>query len=280
MDLIYEKILEYKKRGVPIYLVSAVEKEGMGPVEVGKKMIVTDSGESFGTVGGGSLEHYAINKAKSLFLTRKPLLEKYGLNEDKIIPGVLTLPMVCGGIVTLFYEYLGAKADIYIFGGGHVGQALINVLKTMDFHVEVIDERKAICDNVKNADQVHNMPFLDYIDTYGIQESSYIVVCTPSHKYDYHVINKILSIKAKPKYIGMLCSPSKLDDYLDKTYETFGQDVNLKNFYAPIGLDTGGGTVEEIAISITGEILSIYYGKEDHSHMREKNHGKYRYWED
>lgn len=280
MDLIYDKILDYKKRGIPIYLVTAVEKEGMGPVEVGKKMIVSITGEFFGTVGGGKLEHYAINKCKTLFENRKPLLERYSLTEDEIIPGALTLQMVCGGVVTLFYEYLGAKEDVFVFGGGHVGQALANVLKTMNFHVVIIDERKSICDVFKNADVIHNMGFIDYIDQFGIQDKSFIVVCTPSHHFDYHVVNKLLEISAKPKYIGMLCSSAKLDDYLKKTYETFGRDVYLKNFYAPIGLDLGGTTPEDIAISITSEILAISNDKLCHSHMRETHHGTYRYWED
>ncbi|MDD3122384.1 MAG: XdhC/CoxI family protein [Candidatus Izemoplasmatales bacterium] len=280
MDIIYEKILEYQKKGIPMILVTAVEKEGAGPVEVGKKMIVTDTKEYFGTVGGGKLEYYAINKCASLFRSRKPLLERYALTESEIIPNALTLPMVCGGVVTLFYEYLGSKEDVYIFGAGHVGQALANILKTMNFHVKVIDERKQIIDAFQNADMLYNQGFVDFIENVGIKEDSFVVVCTPSHEYDYHVINKVLELGLKPKYLGMLCSPVKLNDYLDKTYETFGKNVNLKHFYAPIGLDLGGNKPEDIAISITSEILAISNHKQNHSHMRETNHGKYRYWED
>lgn len=280
MDQIFQKVLEYKKQGIAIVLVTAVEKEGAGPVEVGKKMIVSENGDYFGTVGGGKLEFFAINKCRTILKTKQPLLERYALTDTEIIPNATTLPMVCGGVVTLFYEYLGAKEDVFIFGGGHVGQALVNILKTMNFHVTVIDERQEIVDRLQNADQVVHQGFVDYIDQYSIKENSFVVVCTPNHQHDYHVINKILSMSLKPKYIGMLCSPLKLDDYLDKTYATFGKNVDLKHFYAPIGLDLGGNTPEDIAISISSEILAISNQKGPHLHMRETHHGKYRYWED
>ncbi len=67
----------------------------------------------------------------------------------------------------------------------------------------------------------------------------------------------------------MLCSPAKLKAYLKTTYETFGKDVDLSNLYAPVGLDLGGGSPEEIAVSIVSEILTVYHGKTGHRHMRE-----------
>lgn len=279
MDLLLEKIASISKEGTPFILVTAVQKEGAGPVEVGKKMIVKPNKQTFGTVGGGKLEYYAINKAMTLFESRKPLLERYALSDDKIIPDATTLPMVCGGVVTLFYDYFGPKEEILIFGGGHVGQALTHVLKTLSYQVSMIDDRKEICDQFKLADKIYNMGFVEYIEKYAIKDNQYIVVCTPSHLYDYHVINKVLELGLKPKYMGMLCSSTKLDDYLDKTYSTFGKNIDLRNFYAPIGLDTGGNRPEDIAISISSEILAVANNKKNHSHMRETNHGKYRYWE-
>ena len=123
--------------------------------------------------------------------------------------------------------------------------------------------------------------FVDYIVEDGIKENSMIVVCTPSHEHDYNVINKVIELNINPTYMGMLCSPEKLMDYLKTTYAQFGKDINLKNFYSPIGLDTGGGSPEEIAISIAAEILALGYDKKGHKHMRESiKNAKYRYWED
>ena len=62
---IYEKINEYRKLGKDLVLVTVTEKEGMGPADVGKKMLVTDDNQAFGTVGGGAIEFYAREKWRS-----------------------------------------------------------------------------------------------------------------------------------------------------------------------------------------------------------------------
>ena len=146
------------------------------------------------------------------------------------------------------------------------------------FHVSVIDERKEVIEKFSGADQLYNQGFVEFIDQDLIKDNSFIIVCTPSHKYDYHVINRILEKKIKPKYLGMLCSPDKIKGYLNSTYEKFGKEIDLSFFYSPIGLDTGGMTPEEIAISIVAEILTLIYDKKGHKHMREILDGKDRYW--
>jgi len=277
---IFKLINEYREKNINLIVVTAVKKSGSGPVEVGKKMICLPNGSSIGTVGGGAIEYYAQKKARLSLERKESLLETYVLDEGKVYPEATTLPMVCGGMVTLFYEYIGPKATIYIFGAGHVGQALVNVLKTMNFHITVIDERTEVIEKFEKADRKVNTGFVDYIEKDEIKDGDFIIVCTPSHKYDYHVINKIIEKKIKPKYLGMLCSPDKIKDYLKSTYETFGKDINLSFFYSPIGLDTGGMTPEEIAISISSEILVVLNAKEGHKHMREILDGQDCYWKD
>lgn len=269
MTELYDKISTYRQHNIDLIVITAVEKEGEGPVEIGKKLIVTKD-ELFGTVGGGALEHHAINQARKLLCERKHLLEKYYLNQGEVIQDAKTLPMVCGGIVTLFYEYVGFKNIVYIFGGGHVGQALAKVLFPLGFQLIVIDPRKEIIDPFIDAHEKHHASFVDFIKKEGIKNDSFVVVCTPSHTHDYHVLHHIIKEQIKPKYIGMLCSLTKLKDYLDKTYESFGKDIDLSHFYSPIGLDLGGGSPEEIAISITAEILAIHHQKTGHKHLRLK----------
>jgi len=277
---LYEKIVAFRRQNVDLVLVTAIEKTGEGPTEVGKKMLVTPTGESFGTIGGGALERYAQQKCQELIAKRTHLTEKYLLDKGKVEPEAKTLPMVCGGTVTLFYEFIGVRNYIYIFGGGHVGAALTKVLAPLNFHITVIDERSDIVAGFEGGDVKVHAKFTDYIEQNGIKDNSFVVVCTPSHLHDYHVINKILELKLKPKYVGMLCSLEKLRDYLDATYKQFGRDIDLSFFYSPIGLELGGGSPEDIAISIVGEILAIHHGIKGQRHMREKLDGKSRYWKD
>ncbi len=270
---IYQKINEYRRLGKDLVLVTVTEKEGMGPADVGKKMLVAEDGEAFGTVGGGSIEFYAREKAKSVVKERKSFSEKYLLcgKEVYVDDQEVVLPMACGGRATLFYEFVGPKQYVYIFGAGHCGAALARTLKPLGFHVTIIDERQIVIDQLDDsADIKVTSGFVEYIEKNGLRENAYIVVCTPSHTNDYHVLNKILEKQYKPAYFGMLCSKKKIAEYLEKAYATFGKDIDLTNFYSPIGLNIGGNSPEEIAISISGEMLSVYYDKSQlNAHLRD-----------
>ncbi len=278
---IYNRINDYIVKGTPIVVVTTTAKQGEGPVEVGKKMVVTATNEAYGTVGGGALEYNARELCKEIFIKRESFSETYYLNENKIVEDAVTLDMVCGGKVTLYYEYIGPKEHVYIFGAGHVSQALTNVIQTLNYHITIIDERKEVCDQFKGDVTMINKPFVTFLEEHKLATKAMVVVCTPSHKHDYNVLNYIIKNKIDTKYIGMLCSSKKLAEYIDYTRKEFGTSINLKNFYSPIGLDLGGGSPEEIAISIASEMLLISHNKKAPAHMRDtQNNGKYRYWED
>ena len=270
---IYQKLTELRKQGKDVVIVTVTEKEGMGPADVGKKMLVSENNVAFGTVGGGAIEFYAREKCKEVLKTRQSFTEKYYLidREVKVDDGSVVLPMACGGKATLFYEFLGPKQYVYIFGAGHCGAALARVMKPLGFFTTIIDERDFVINALDDsADVKVNEGFVEYIEKHGIPDDRYIVVCTPSHTNDYNVLNKILELKIKPKYFGMLCSKKKIADYLQRAFDVYGKDIDLSNFYSPIGLQTGGDSPEEVAISIAGEILSVFYGKADiNSHMRD-----------
>ena len=275
MQNIYSQIAELRNDGKDLVIVTVTEKEGMGPADVGKKMVVSEDNEAFGTVGGGAIEFYAREKCKEVIKQRKSFSEKYLLCDRQVYVDKeeVQLPMACGGRATLFYEFVGPKQHVFIFGAGHCGAALARVLKPLGFYTTIIDEREVVINQLDDsADKKVISGFVDYINKYGLKDNSYIVVCTPSHTNDYHVLNAILEKKIKPAYFGMLCSKKKIADYLERAYETFGKDIDLINFYSPIGLNIGGNSPEEIAISISAEMLSVYYGKSElNAHLRDPN---------
>ena len=268
---IYKKLTELK--GKDAVIVTVTEKEGMGPADVGKKMLVTQDGEACGTVGGGAIEYFAREKCKEVLKSRQSFTEKYVLSDKDIIvdDGSVVLPMACGGKATLFYEFVGPKQYVYIFGAGHCGAALAKLLKPLGFFTTIIDERKEVIEQLDDsADEKVIDDFAGYLEKHRIPDGRFIVVSTPSHTHDFDVLNKIFELGIKPKYFGMLCSKKKVTDYLEQLYKIHGRDIDLSNFYSPIGLQTGGDSPEEVAISIAGEILSVFYEKEDiNSHMRD-----------
>lgn len=268
----YQKLNEFRSLGKDVVLVTVTEKDGMAPSDVGKKMLVSEDNQAFGTIGGGTIEYYAREKCKEVLKSRESFSEKYVLTDQDINVenDTVVLPMACGGKVTLFYEFLGPKQYVYIFGGGHCGAALAKVLKPLDFYTTIIDYRQDVIDALDDsADVKVCQGFIEYLENHRIPDNRYVVVSTPSHTYDFDVLDKIFELGIKPKYFGMLCSKKKIGDYLKRLEEKYGK-VNLDNFYSPIGLPTGGDSPEEVAISIASEILSIYYGKDKKiSHLRD-----------
>lgn len=272
MDL-YKQISELKSLGKDAFLVTVVEKSGMAPSDVGKKMLVLKDGNASGTIGGGAIELYAINRCKSSFANRISFTEKYILMDKKVTidNDEIQLPMACGGKATLFYEFIGPKEHVYIFGGGHCGKALAKILTPLDFYVTIIDNRQEILDELGDiANEKINDEFAVYVTKNNLNDA-YIVVATPSHTYDFDVLDKIIESKCEPAYFGMLCSKKKINDYLEKIKKQYNNNIDLKNFYSPIGLDLGGDSPEEIAISIASEILAHHYKKDNPvKHMNEK----------
>ncbi|MBR0301915.1 MAG: XdhC family protein [Bacilli bacterium] len=268
----YQKLNEFRSLGKDVVLVTVTEKDGMAPSDVGKKMLVSEDNQAFGTIGGGTIEYYAREKCKEVLKSRESFSEKYVLTDQDINVenDTVVLPMACGGKVTLFYEFLGPKQYVYIFGGGHCGAALAKVLKPLGFYTTIIDYRQDVIDALDDsADVKFCQGFIEYLENHRIPDNRYVVVSTPSHTYDFDVLDKIFELGIKPKYFGMLCSKKKIGDYLKRLEEKY-RKVNLDNFYSPIGLPTGGDSPEEVAISIASEILSIYYGKDKKiSHLRD-----------
>lgn len=281
MDNIYQNLDTLLKQGHDMVLITVIKKEGSGPVDVAKKMLIVDDGITYGTIGGGSLENFAISRAREVLNSRTSMEENYLLSDDKeiqIVKEDIKLNMACGGKVTLFYEFIGPRQTIYIFGGGHCGKALVNILKTIGVYIVVIDPRKEILDDIIGVDEKVQLPFEDYLTTHKLKNNSMVVVATPSHEYDFQVLNKIIMDKIPLKYLGMLCSTKKITEYISNLKIDESQRALLKNLYAPVGLDFGTSKPEDIAISIASEILLIISNKSEPRHMRDRLIGQLEYW--
>ena len=95
---IYKELDKLRKQGKDAVIVTVTEKSGMGPADVGKKMLVTEGNVAFGTVGGGAIEYYAREKCKEVLDNRMSFSEKYVLNDRTVSvdDGSIILPMACG----------------------------------------------------------------------------------------------------------------------------------------------------------------------------------------
>jgi len=259
---IYEKILSLKKSGKAGVLITVVERSGSVPADPGSKMLVTARGDTFGTVGGGSLENHAIERAKEILVSTKSLLQKYSLDSKKITDDTVSLPMVCGGNVTLFYEFLAATLSVFIFGAGHVGNALVRHLSSLGYEPTVIDSRKDILDTVEGALRVPVDSYTAVGEKISVPEGSFIVIATHSHGSDYEVLKSVYIAGWKPGYTGVVASKKKAKEIKDRLYGEVGKDIDTRNLFIPVGLDIGGRSVDEIAVSIISEMQAVRYGKQ------------------
>jgi xanthine dehydrogenase accessory factor len=265
---VFEKVIELQKTGQAGVLVTVVEKEGSGPLPAGARMLIYADGRTAGTIGGGALELIAVRKALELLRKRESRLGRYALTQqNEIIEGEPT-GMLCGGRMVLFYEYLGSNPRLYLFGGGHVGQAVLQHLRNLDFHVTVVDERTGIEGGVAGADRVLVGDYRQVLTDELVPAGSFFVIATPSHRSDYDVLRRVLTSGWNPCYVGVIASKKKAVTFRQELKTDLGSDADLRMLYMPIGLDTGGNSAAEIAVSIVAEIQAVRYGRSSLRHLR------------
>ncbi|EGO89297.1 hypothetical protein G8S49_07845 [Clostridium botulinum C] len=264
---VYEEIYKMKEKGQEGVVVTVVQRKGHGPANVGKKLLVYSNGEKLGTVGGGELEYLAIEKAKEVMKTKKHCMQSYDFTGKVKAKDVINTDMICGGLVTLYFEYIPVSERVYILGAGHVGKCLADVLARLDYKTTVIDDREEIAEEVNKNHEILVGDYEEEIKKLDIKEGSYIIITGYTHEVDYKILKAVYEKDCKPKYIGMLASKVKGNFMIDKLKEEVNKELDLSILHAPIGLDIGGDKPEEIAISILAEIQAVRYDKKGNKHM-------------
>ncbi len=275
---IFETIVDQQKKGQACVLITVTNKEGHGPQIPGAKLLISADGIKSGTIGGGTLEHIAIDEGLAILISKATISKKYLLGENNNIvdqasstspqlSGIKT-GMICGGSITLFYEYIETQENVLIFGAGHVGKALAYYLKPLSFNVTLLDSRKNILTEIKDA---NTQLIEDYsnLPTNNIQlNNSYIIITTHSHEFDYSVLKNICNSCTSPKYIGMIASKKKSEKMIERLSNEINSTINFNPLYTPIGLKIGGTSPNEIALSIASELQVIKYNQPGNKHAR------------
>ena len=255
---VFAALGEALSRGEEAALVTIVSSNGSTPQRVGAKMLVFGDGRIVGTVGGGCYEHDAIGVAKQVLASRKARTVKYDLNDDF----AEETGLVCGGQMEVFIEPIEASPSVYIFGAGHVGFYLGRLIHEAGFGVHVIDDRAAFA----NAERfptaasivVDDIP--QWLARTTIPPTSYVVIVTRGHRNDLDVLREIAPRELR--YIGLIGSRAKVARLYDAVVAEgrIGPE-QLERIHAPIGLDIGAVTPQEIAVSIAAELIAVRRGK-------------------
>jgi xanthine dehydrogenase accessory factor len=244
----FRKILEIRKRGGAGLLATVVTPDRWQKDTV-PRMFLLPGAEPIGTLPG--MRAIAQEIAKNMPLEPKQREPRLAVSADDL-----------GGSVELFMETIHADPILYIFGGGHVSAQIIPLARRVGFKVQVIDDRPEFADAAKfpDATQVHQYPFEGVLGRIPVDESSYLVIVTRGHIHDKTVLEQCLRTRAK--YIGMIGSRRKKAMIYEKLLEEGFTKSDLDRVHAPIGLDIGAETPEEIAVSIVAELIQVRAGKD------------------
>src|SRR5215467_9004443 len=250
---IYEQIVQLRHEGRKGAVATIVNVRGSIPSFETAKMLVRDDGSIVGTIGGGCVEADVWQAAREVMESEKPRTLTFNLNQDpKYDTG-----LVCGGTLDIFIEPVLPPALLYIFGAGHVAVNLYRVAQNAGFDVTVIDDREAYanCERFPAAREVIAEDLEQAMTRLKPSESSYIVIVTRGHRDDMRCLR--WAVQTQARYIGMIGSKRKTIAIFK---ELVGEGIPAKLFerlHAPVGLDIGAVTPEEIAIAITAELIAI-----------------------
>jgi len=260
-----EKILELQKSNKSFVVATVIESKGSAPGKSGFKIVVDSQQNTSGTVGGGAIEYEVIEHCMRLMNVGKNEIKKYLLTKTNVAveEDTTIVPMMCNGNVTIFYEVYNMKPEVYIFGGGHVGQALLRLLPNLGYHTKLIDNREEFCNQntVPGADEYICADYIDYTQKFEPSEKSHLICLTHGHSFDYEILKNIFSRKLNVMYIGVISSKSKGKQLKEKLLEEVSKEIDFSTLYTPIGLKIGGDSADEIALSIAAELQTIRYSK-------------------
>jgi len=244
-----------------VAIVTVIRVEGSTPRGVGSMMLVDKEGNILeGTIGGGVLEQKAKKDAVDCIKRKESLLIDYKLDRDSKTGNVL--PMACGGNVSLFIKVYNSRDKLILAGGGHIAEKIAKMANILGYSITVLDSREERL-NSELYPGVHSLVLgniVENLENMDIGDDTFIVIVTHGHKHDQDVLERVL--KSNAKYIGMIGSKNKVRTTFENLLEKGYSKEELSRVYAPIGLDLGGETPEEIALSIMAEIQALKYGKE------------------
>jgi xanthine dehydrogenase accessory factor len=257
MENIYTKIVELQKSNQPYVLATLTSVSKSVPQILGAKILVLSNGKIFGTIGGGTLEKTVIIESLKLLKQKESSVIKksYNLNKNSIDKKNIVLGMLCGGKAEVMYEPFFPNLDIIICGGGHIAQKLSLLCDMLEISYAIIDNRPefATKERFPNASYVICDKFSLGISKLPVTNKTAIVIVTYGHLHDYECLET--AVKTPAYYIGIIGSKNKAKVILEKLRKQIKKLPN--NIYSPIGLDIGGDSPAEIAISIIAEVMKV-----------------------
>src|SRR3984893_8030540 len=252
MSDLFEEIVRMRRAGVRGALATIVHTNGSIPSYESSRMLVRDDGSIAGTIGGGCGEAEVWAAAKEVMHKEAPRKMVFNLNNEASYDNGL----ICGGTLEVFVEPILPQPMLYLFGGGHVSMAVARAASAAGFGVSVVDDREAFAKPERfPMGSGNHSAYEDAFLKIHPNAASYLLIVTRGHKDDMRVL--AWAVRTDARYVGMIGSKRKVLSVY-KALENDGyKREEFERVFAPMGLEIGALSPEEIAISIVAELVAI-----------------------
>lgn len=228
-----------------------------GSSQVGAKLLVESTGETTGNLGSRELNN-AVAQFGQQFLATRDQAHTYSVSD--LAPQLTAL-----AATRILFERIQPEPRIVIFGAGHVGAALAKLASFAGYHVTLIDDRAELVTRERFPEELIELVAAESwtkaaSDAIGKGRGVSVAIVTRGHAEDEECLRAVMD--STPDYIGLIGSKRRTNIVLERLRAT-GSDANrLTSVRAPIGLDIGAVTPEEVAVAILAEIVAERRGGE------------------
>lgn len=201
--------------------------------------------------------------------------ERHGDHLDEAAAGVLDQaaldPRARDGVRTIetdaspceiYVEVRRPVRELVVVGAGHIAQPMAHLGALLGYRVTVLDDRPdfATRERFPDADRLVRADFSDPFADIALHGRTHLLLVTRGHKYDYECLIRALRADPPPAYIGMIGSRRRVRaTYVQLMEEGFARAA-LDRIHAPVGLDVGAETPEEIAVAVAAELVLLSRG--------------------
>jgi xanthine dehydrogenase accessory factor len=262
---LFEEIVRMRRAGQRAALATIVHTNGSIPSYESSRMLVREDGSIAGTIGGGCVEAEVWAAAKDVMQKESPRKMVFNLNNEASYDNGL----ICGGTLEVFVEPILPPPMLYLFGGGHVSMAVAKAASAAGFGIAVVDDRESFA-NKERFPMAQEMyaSYEDAFERIHPNASSYLVIVTRGHKEDMRVLG--WAVRTDARYLGMIGSKRKVLSVY-KALENDGyKPEEFDLVYAPMGLEIGALSPEEIAVSIAAELVAVRRSAPNAAHKKLK----------
>lgn len=248
---VYEELVELRRVGQKCAVATIVEVAGSIPSFQSAKMLIREDGTMVGTIGGGCTEAEVWQAARDVMDTEKPRMLQFHLGQDAAYDNGL----ICGGQLNVYVEPVLPIPRALIFGAGHISKSLSKVATLAGFATTVIDNRETYANQERfpEAAEVIAAEYEEVFPQLPANDSTYVIIVTRGHRDDMRVLR--WAVSQPLRYIGMIGSKRKTLEVAKHLRREGISAESLARVHAPMGLDIGAVTPEEIAVAVVAEMI-------------------------